>query len=307
MPVQVQELSSRITSAVEELWQGMGTLVERIFAKKEKEKQTASVVVAVANTNQQLQTESSTTTSTPSNSLEQSSGGQTTSTVVNNYITNPVIERTVQTVATPDEGYVSESILTTKLSELSDKFSKILYGSTYPAPATNYASGGVMNTIALMGKIDNLDGTNLSSITVDGVSGLVDADIPDGITASNYLLLTGGTLTGSLTGTSLTLSGDLTVSGAQTLSGAITIPYLTATSSTASSFIQASSTRFSIFDKAYFGGTATSSFDSTGALTLATPLLVSSGGTGANTFGQGWIYSSGGTGLLAASTSPTVN
>ncbi|MFA6243674.1 MAG: hypothetical protein WC655_22215, partial [Candidatus Hydrogenedentales bacterium] len=65
----------------------------------------------------------------------------------------------------------------------------------------------------------------------------------------------------------------------------------------------ASSTRLSVFGNAYFGGTATSSFDSTGALTLATPLLVLSGGTGANTFGQGWIFSNGGTGALAASTS----
>ena len=51
-------------------------------------------------------------------------------------------------------------------------------------------------TFALSQKIDQLSGTSLSNVTVNGVSGLTDADIPDSITASNYLPLTGGTLTG---------------------------------------------------------------------------------------------------------------
>jgi hypothetical protein len=69
-----------------------------------------------------------------------------------------------------------------------------------------------------------------------GVSGLTAADIPTNVTANNYLPLSGGTLSGDVTGNNLTLSGNLTVSGAQTLSGAITVPYLTATTSTASLF-----------------------------------------------------------------------
>src|SRR3989338_6309495 len=47
-------------------------------------------------------------------------------------------------------------------------------------------------------------------------------------------------------------------------------------------FNQASTTLFSA-NQAWFGGTATSSFSSAGALTLITPLLVGSGGTGAST------------------------
>ena len=72
-------------------------------------------------------------------------------------------------------------------------------------------------------------------MTVHGVAGLTTADIPTGITAANYLPLAGGMLTGDLTGTDLTLSGNLTVAGAQTLSGAITVPYIVATSTTATS------------------------------------------------------------------------
>lgn len=46
---------------------------------------------------------------------------------------------------------------------------------------------------------------------------------------------------------------------------------------------QASSTMLSVNGPAYFGATATSSFSTAGALTLATPLLVASGGSGAGT------------------------
>ena len=63
-------------------------------------------------------------------------------------------------------------------------------------------------------------------LSVAGVSGLTDADIPDGLTASNYLPLTGGTLTGSLT-------GDLTVASSTstfkvTLDGSSALLALTA-------------------------------------------------------------------------------
>jgi len=47
---------------------------------------------------------------------------------------------------------------------------------------------------------------------------------------------------------------------------------------------QASSTRFSVFDTAYFGGSATSTFDSAGVLTLVAALLETSGGTGQSTY-----------------------
>src|SRR3990167_6119566 len=171
------------------------------------------------------------------------------------YITEPVIERIIENSA---QGGVSETTLSARLQDLA---------STLNDRIQNAFLGAARSAVV----------QNVSDITVDGVTGLVDADIPDGITASNYLLLTGGTLTGSLTGTSLTLSGDLTVSGAQTLSGAITIPYLSATSTTASSFIQASTTRFSVFDTAYFGGSATSTFDSAGNLSVAGTLTATNG------------------------------
>lgn len=47
--------------------------------------------------------------------------------------------------------------------------------------------------------------------------------------------------------------------------------------------VAASSTRLSVFDTAYFGATATSSFNNAGVLTLAVDLSVANGGTGAST------------------------
>src|SRR6202011_5346035 len=135
----------------------------------------------------------------------------------------------------------------------------ILYAQL-SAPNSLPATGGYTNDIALSNRIDKLTGTKLTNITVSGVAGLSASDIPTSIVASNYLPLAGGTLTGTLSGTNLTLSGNLTVAGAQTLSGAITVPYLTATSTTvASSFQSASTTLFSALGPAYFGAAATSS------------------------------------------------
>lgn len=118
--------------------------------------------------------------------------------------------------------------------------------SQTPAPATGTASDSfvtqslfqkqidsIFHNIALSQRIDQLSGVTLSN-----VSGLTDADIPDGITVSNYLLLTGGTLAGDLT-----VTGNFTVAGAQTLSGAITVPYVAATSTTIdSTFVRLTAT-----------------------------------------------------------------
>src|SRR3989338_4007735 len=273
MPAQVQELSERITRPFYDAWNDAGKVFKRLSSEKQKETQVATytylhgaryieppaLLAAVAETvpdflvklrgvvqswflsdepDDVSQTLSAQHLSlsppfpeqnqNPESESEPEQGTLPPANAPNvTYITEPVIERIIENSA---QGGVSETTLSARLQDLAS---------------------------TLNDRIQNAFLGAARSAVVQNVS-----DIPDGITASNYLLLTGGTLTGSLTGTSLTLSGDLTVSGAQTLSGAITIPYLSATSTTASSFIQASTTRFSVFDTAYFGGTATSTFDS---------------------------------------------
>ena len=77
------------------------------------------------------------------------------------------------------------------------------------------------------------------SESIPGPIELTDATIPDDITASNYLPFSGGTLTGALSGTDLTLSGTLTANAlsvaALSSDGAVEGPYFTATSTTATS------------------------------------------------------------------------
>jgi len=301
MPAQVQELSERITRPFYDAWNDAGKVFKRLSSEKQKETQVATytylhgaryieppaLLAAVAETvpdflvklrgvvqswflsdepDDVSQTLSAQHLSlsppfpeqnqNPESESEPEQGTLPPANAPNvTYITEPVIERIIENSA---QGGVSETTLSARLQDLA---------STLNDRIQNAFLGAARSAVV----------QNVSDITVDGVTGLVDADIPDGITASNYLLLTGGTLTGSLTGTSLTLSGDLTVSGAQTLSGAITIPYLSATSTTASSFIQASTTRFSVFDTAYFGGSATSTFDSAGNLSVAGTLTATNG------------------------------
>jgi hypothetical protein len=135
-------------------------------------------------------------------------------------ITNPVIERTI--VQTGVAG-VTQIDLTTQLDELSNSLKQIIY-SNESAPNSLPASGGFTNEIALSNVIDQLTGTTLNNVTVNGVSGLTAAEIPTNITASNYLPLLGGTLTGALidsSAASSTFAGALgigTTSPAQALS-----------------------------------------------------------------------------------------
>ncbi len=109
--------------------------------------------------------------------------------------------------------------------------------------------------------------------------------------------------TGVITNTGVTsLSGTANQITASGSTGALTLslPSLLA-------FTNASSTQLSVFNKAYFGATATSSFSSAGVLTLASALTVGNGGTGVTSFNQGWLSSPGDGAAITASTSPTVN
>ena len=119
-------------------------------------------------------------------------------------------------------------------------------------------------------------GLTFNRLTVNGVTGLTDADIPDGITASNYLPLSGGTVSGNLTVTGAFSGGTLTLANAST-------------------------TLLSVSGPAYFGATATSTFGTDGSLTLAHALGVPSGGTGWANVSAGSILFGNGTSALATS------
>ena len=107
-----------------------------------------------------------------------------------------VIERVVEKQAIVVQG-ITEAYVLEQLEQLNNK----LKSEIYSLSATN--AGNIVNnynTIAQTNNIDKLGNATLNNTTVTGsFSGLTDAHIPDTITASNYLPLAGGTLTGALT------------------------------------------------------------------------------------------------------------
>lgn len=70
---------------------------------------------------------------------------------------------------------------------------------------------------------------------------------------------------------------------------------------------QASTTMFSAYNGAYFGATATSSFNSVGALTLATALTVANGGTGSTTAPSSQLLYGGGAGAYQSVATGTLS
>lgn len=128
-------------------------------------------------------------------------------TIVNTYITQPVIERIVERVvpdtATTSDAFVTNIQLAAALTSLRSIIPSGFPNNPVMMPVSTYA-------FAQSQRIDNLSGVTIHNATVDGISGLTDADIPDTITASNYLPLTGG----SATSTGFAITSLATSSGA---------------------------------------------------------------------------------------------
>ncbi|MDP2676715.1 MAG: hypothetical protein Q8O83_03465, partial [bacterium] len=91
--------------------------------------------------------------------------------------------------------------------------------------------------IQLTQAIHELESVTLTNVTVNGITGLTDADIPNNITVNGYLELTGGTLTGNLIVTSPARIGVGTTSPFADISaaGLIAGDYFYSASTTATS------------------------------------------------------------------------
>src|SRR3989344_4222305 len=135
-----------------------------------------------------------------------------TTTVVN----RPTGERIIERERVVQVGGITEEYLAGKLQELDNKLSSQIFSVTAVA-STPPASGGVVSTIALTHKIDNLDGITVKNSTITGGS-ITDADITDST-------ISGGTLS----------PNTLTVSGTGTLA-TTTITARTATDATTTNF-----------------------------------------------------------------------
>jgi hypothetical protein len=88
-----------------------------------------------------------------------------TTTIVNNYITQPIVQHTIETKTT--QSGVSEEELTAKLQALSDGVHSQLYGSGAAfGSSTLPASGGLFNEIALSNRINALSGVTITGDTI---------------------------------------------------------------------------------------------------------------------------------------------
>ena len=97
---------------------------------------------------------------------------------------------------------VSEEELTAKLNDLAASMRSQLYAGFNPAPSPTYASGGILNNLAMAQNIDNLTGVTIGGATITGS------------TVEGYLPLQGGALSGDLALGNIVASGALTVVGA---------------------------------------------------------------------------------------------
>jgi Chaperone of endosialidase/Domain of unknown function (DUF5011) len=115
------------------------------------------------------------------------------------------IPQSVLTAPVDATNYVTNDELTKQIQQATNALRSLIYQNE-SAPNSLPASGGYTNDIALTNDIDQLSGTTLNNVTVNGISGLTAADIPTDITATNYFPLSGGTLTGAFVNTATTSS-----------------------------------------------------------------------------------------------------
>src|SRR5208282_2847453 len=109
-----------------------------------------------------------------------------------------------------EETYVTQDQLAAQIEQAANALRSLIYQND-SAPNSLPASGGYTNEIALSNNIDNLSGSSngpltISDATLNNISGLTAAEIPTDIVAANYLPLSGGTLTGSLSVPTLSAS-----------------------------------------------------------------------------------------------------
>ena len=114
--------------------------------------------------------------------------------------TQSIIERVV-------EGGITQEQLTAALNGLSDQFNQRL--ASLPAPVISFSGPAATTpvntaTFAPSQRIDQLANVFITNATVNGVAGLTDDDLPDSLTASGYLPLSGGALSGDLSLTEFT-------------------------------------------------------------------------------------------------------
>src|SRR3989344_2974584 len=172
--------------------------------------------------------------------------------------------------------------------------------STQPIFIAKSAAGTEVYRITNAGFVGIGTTTPGAALAVEGSSLLGNSATAGCFTATTstasqlpYASSTAITVSGTASTSALVVSNQATI-GSFTVNG-------TSVHTGLATFGNASTTLFSSYGPSYFGATATSSFSSTGALTLASALGIGSGGTGLSSIADGsLLFGSGGTSALTA-------
>jgi hypothetical protein len=90
----------------------------------------------------------------------------------------PVAAGMVLGTSTTD-GVVTQSQLQAAIQQASNALRQLIYANAGTVGQGQYSTGGYTNNIALSQRIDQLNGTALTNVVVNGVQGLAASDIPD--------------------------------------------------------------------------------------------------------------------------------
>jgi hypothetical protein len=198
-----------------------------------------SVTAAVFNaTVASLQPQAGTATSIPASQPPDSAQATTSSPVRS----NPVVPAPVSvlTASAAPANYVTQDELATQLQITENNLRTLVYqntngGTEWQVGQGEYASGGYTNNIAVSNPLDQLNGTTLTNVTVNGISGITASNLPPiDLTSKVTGILpieSGGTGTSTVPGQNKVLLSDasgnweyaatssLGISGGATLTG----------------------------------------------------------------------------------------
>jgi endosialidase-like protein/surface protein with Ig-like domain len=267
-PHNAQAQQSAAVSTVESLWQNIESWISGLLFGNEISALPATAVLA---------TEQPTSSVTPTASAPVPTFLATTTTI-HRSIAPVAIDPVIQAYSV-SPSYVTQDQFNAGLSALSGSLQRLVSQTQNNPIVSGFGAPLSVEAFAPSQQIGQLYGVTITN------ANLTASEIPTDIVASNYLPLSGGTLTGTL--------NVPTINASSTILGGF-------------STTNATSTNFFSTNESTTNATSTNLFAQTaslGSLSLSSPLSVASGGTGWSSIAAGFLPFGGGGNALATSSS----